>query len=480
MTKRLTTVTTTTDRSSDLKTNRGAPREIVMEKTLLLKRASAGAAALACATVILMSSLPGRLSAQAQTDDATNKVALLAEGKKTFRFETFGDEDFWGGVLKLHQVIAGAKLGGVGQGLSPKTAAALGLKADIDALPDDLVTQIKAGAVNLDDPATTLGLLRLNAVVGVTGIFEGNKLKSMGIQCAICHSTVDQSFTAPGLPAGIIGHRLDGWANRDINMGAIAAQSPDLSPVANLLGVDQATVRKVLNSWGPGKFDAEVFMDGQAFRPDGKPAATLIPPAFGLAGVNLNTWTGWGTVTYWNALVANLEMHGKGRFADPRLNDATQFPIAAKNNFGNVNPDIDPDDDRVTSKLGGLHAYQLSLAAPRMPAQPFNFPAQRGDKLFSGKAKCNSCHAEPLWTEPGMNLHKGADVCIDDFQANRSPAKMYRTAPLGGLFTHQKGGFYHDGRFATLNDVVEHYDSCMKLGLTGEEKSDLIAYLLTL
>jgi hypothetical protein len=451
-----------------------------MGKTLLLKRASAGAVVLGCATAILMTSLPPRASAQAQDSAAAAASALLADGKKTFRFETFGDEDFWGGVLNLHQVIAGAKLGGVGAGLSPKTAAALGIKGDIDALPQDVITQLQAGTMNLDDPATTLALLRLNAVVGITGIFEGDNLKSMGIQCAVCHSTVDNSFSAPGLPPGIIGHRLDGWANRDINMGAIVAQAPDLSPVANLLGVDQATVRKVLNSWGPGKFDAEIFMDGQAFRPDGKSAATLIPPAFGLAGVNLNTWTGWGSVTYWNAFVANLEMHGKGRFLDPRLNDPVQFPIAAKNNFGNVNPDIDPDDDRITPKLAGLHAYQLSLASPKMPNQPFNFPARRGDALFSGKAKCNSCHAEPLWTEAGFNMHKGADVCIDDFQANRAPAKMYRTAPLGGLFTHQKGGFYHDGRFANLQEVVDHYDGCLKLGLTGEEKSDLIAYLLTL
>lgn len=450
-----------------------------MEKTILLKRASAVAAALGCATAILMSSLPSRVSAQTQTR-TVDAATLLAEGQKTFRFDTFGDEDFWGGVLKLHQVIAGSKLGGVGPGVSPKTAIGVGLKVDVDALPQDLVSQVKAGAVNFDDPATTLALLRLNAVVGVTGVFDGDKLKSLGIQCAVCHSTVDQSFSAPGLPAGNVGHRLDGWPNREINMGAIAALSPDLSVVAGVLGVDQDTVRKVLNSWGPGKFDAEVFMDGQAFRPDGKPAATLIPPAFGLAGVSINTWTGWGSVTYWNALVATLEMHGKGRFWDPRLNDATQFPIAAKFKFGNLNQDMSPDDDRVTSKLAGLHAYQLSLTAPRLPAQPFNFSAERGDKLFSGKAQCNNCHAEPLWTEPGWNMHKGADVCIDDFQANRSPGKGYRTAPLGGLYTHQKGGFYHDGRFATLLDVVEHYNGCLSLGLTAEEKNDLIAYLLTL
>src|SRR5689334_12423329 len=208
--------------------------------------------------------------------NATQKVLM---GEQVFRFDTFGDEGFWGDTLKLHQAIAGSKLGGVGPGVSPKTALAVGLKVDSDALPADLVAQVKAGQVNLDDPATTVALLRLNAVVGVTGIFDksGRSLTSMGIQCALCHSTVDDSF-APG-----IGHRRDGWANRDLNVGAIVALAPDLSAVAKVLGVDQETVRKVLNSWGPGKFDAELFLDGKAFRPDGKSAATLIPPAFGLA-----------------------------------------------------------------------------------------------------------------------------------------------------------------------------------------------------
>ena len=419
------------------------------------------------------------LAAQAQRGGGGD-AQKIAEGRKTFRFDTFGDEAFWGDTLKLHQAIAGSKLGGVGAGVSPKTALAVGLKVDAEALPRTLVQQIQSGGVNLDDPATTLALLKMNAVVGVTGVFDGDQLKSVGIQCALCHSTVDQSFTAPGIPAGNVGRRLDGWANRDLNVGAIIALAPDLSVVANLLGTDQATVRQVLNSWGPGKFDAELFLDGKAFRPDGKSAATLIPPAFGLAGVNLHTWTGWGSIPFWNAFVANLEMHGKGRFFDPRLNDAVQFPIAAKNHFGNVNPDLSPDDDRITPKLAALHEYQLSLAAPKAGRQAENLAVQRGDQLFSGRARCNNCHTEPLWTEPGWNMHKGAEVCIDEFQASRAPDKAYRTAPLGGLFTHQKGGFYHDGRFATLLDVVNHYDDCMRLGLSAGEKSDLIAYLLTL
>src|SRR5579864_6785861 len=240
---------------------------------------------------------------------------LTKEGRKIFRFDTFGDEAYWGDTLKLYQAIEGAKLGGVGPGVSPATALAVGLKVDVDALPDALTAALTEGKVNLNDPATTLALLKLNSVLGVTGFFnEQGTLRSVGIQCAFCHSTVDNSF-APG-----IGHRLDGWANRDLNVGAIVALAPNLRPDADLLGVNQATVRAVLNSWGPGHFDAELLLDGKAFRPDGKTSAVLIPPAFGLAGVNLHTWTGWGSVTYWNAFVANLEMHGKGTFFDPRLN----------------------------------------------------------------------------------------------------------------------------------------------------------------
>jgi len=403
-----------------------------------------------------------------------NAQQKVAQGRHTFRFDTFGDEAFWGGTLKLHQAIEGSKFGGVGPGISPRLALMLGLKVDADALPHDVQEQIKHGTVSLNDPATTLALLRLNAVVGITGVFNGNNtLSSVGIQCALCHSTVDDSF-APG-----IGHRLDGWANRDLNVGAIIAAAPDLTAFATLLDTDQATVRKVLLSWGPGKFDAELALDGKAFRPDGKSAATLIPPAFGLGGINLHTWTGWGSIPYWNAFVAVLEMHGKGRFFDPRLNDPVQFPIAAKNGFGNVQ--IDPDSDLVTSKLSDLQEYEVSIPSPQPPPGSFSTEAaKRGDALFSGKAKCNTCHSEPLWTEPGWNLHTPAEICIDDFQANRAPDHRYRTSPLGALFTHEKGGFYHDGRFATLGDVVDHYNSCMSLGLSESERSDLIQYLLSL
>lgn len=426
-----------------------------------------------------------------------NAIQKVQQGQQIFRFDTFGDQAFWGDTLKLHQAIEGATLGGVGPGVSPKTALAVGLKVDIDALPRDLVEQIEKGRVNLNDPAVTLALLKLNAVVGVNGIFNSSgTLQSVGIQCALCHSTVDNSAPAlcagqltPNPGTGCIGHRLDGWANRDLNVGAIVALAPDLTVIANLLSTDQATVRKVLNSWGPGKFDAELLLDGKAFNPqqatDGVTTGTnvsgasLIPPAFGLGGVNLHTWVGWGSVPHWNAFVANLEMHGKGRFFDPRLNNASQFPIAAANGMADL-PHISPDDDLITSKLAALQLYQLSIPAPNATVPFDKAAAARGDELFSGKAGCNNCHVEPLWTEPGWNLHTASEVCIDSFQADRGPDKRYRTSPIGALSTHFTGGFYHDGRFADLNAVVNHYDKCMNLGLTDSEKSDLIQYLLSL
>ena len=197
-----------------------------------------------------------------------NAEQMLAGGRNTFRYDTFGDEAFWGDALKLHQAIEGSAHGGQGAGVSPRTALAVGVKIDADALPEALVQQVQKGAVDLNDPATTLALLQLNSVVGVTGFFNPDgSLKSIGIQCALCHSTVDNSFSAPGIPAGNVGHRLDGWPNRDLNVGAIVNLAPDLSAPDKVLGVDDATLRKVLLSWGPGKFDAEVFMDGKGFRP---------------------------------------------------------------------------------------------------------------------------------------------------------------------------------------------------------------------
>lgn len=403
-----------------------------------------------------------------------NAVQSIEKGRQIFRFDTFGDEAFWGDTLNLDATIAGAANGGIGPGLTPAQALGLGLKVDIDAIPQPLQNKLRRGEVNLNDPATTLALLQLNSVLGVTGFFSNNKLTSVGIQCALCHSTVNDSF-APG-----IGGRLDGWANRDLNVGAIIAFAPDVSAFATLLGTSQEGVRQVLNSWGPGKFDAELSLDGKAFQDppaNTKSAATLIPPAFGLAGVNLHTWTGWGSVTHWNAFVANLEMHGKGTFFDPRLDNAAQFPIAAANGFGNVRntPDL------ITPKLADLHLYQLAIPAPAPPAGSFNATAaNRGRALFAGKAACATCHVPPLFTEPGWNMHTPAEIGIDSFQADRSPDHRYRTSPLKGLWTHTKGGFYHDGRFATLLDVVNHYNGVKSLGLTAAEKQDLVEYLKSL
>ena len=402
-----------------------------------------------------------------------NREQMFSRGRQVFRYDTFGDEAYWGGTLRLHEAIAGAKNDGVGPGVSPKTALAVGLKVDADALPADLVAEIRAGHVNLDDPATTLALLKLNSVVGVTGFFDpGGKLTSMGIQCAFCHSTVDDSF-APG-----IGHRLDGWPNRDLNVGAIVSLAPNLNPVADLLGADIPTVKKVLASWGPGKYDAELNVDGRALRPDGKAAATLIPPAFGLAGVNNHTWSGSrGTLPYWNAYVGVTQMHGKGTFIDRRL-DVAENKIAMKTHLG----DTRADPDLVSGQLAALHYYQLSLPAPTPPAGSFDADAAaRGDQIFRGKAKCSTCHVPPLYTEPGWNLHSPAEIGVDSFQAKRSPGEhAYRTAPLHGLFAHSKGGFYHDGRFATLRDVVDHYNTLKKLGLTEQEKRELVEFLKSL
>ncbi len=411
---------------------------------------------------------------RAPSDDSVDHAAkvLVRQGRATFRFDTFGDEKFWGDTLHLNQAIAGADNGGVGPGVSPKTALAVGLKVDVAALPWSVRDALAKGQVNLDDPAVTLALLKLNSVVGVKGFFASDgSLRSVGIECALCHSTVDDSF-APG-----IGKRLDGWANRDLNVGAIVSLAPNLQPVANLLHTDVATVKAVLAAWGPGKFDAELFMDGKAFRPDGKTAATLIPPAFGLLGVNQHTSTGWGSVTYWNAFVANLEMHGQGTFYDPRLDDAKQFPIAAENRFGHTKAAV----DLISPKLPALEAYQLALAAPRAPKGSFDAAsAQRGKNLFMGQATCSTCHVAPTFSEPGFNMHSGEEIGIDNFQADRSPTHMYRTSPLRGLWSHQKGGFYHDGRFPDLDAVVRHYNSTFDLGLTTAQQKDLVEYLKSL
>ena len=403
---------------------------------------------------------------------AQNSVRMVDEGRRIFRHDTFGDEAFWGGTLQLHRAIAGERFGGVGPGVSPTTALSVGLKVDAEALLPETIDAIKEGHVNLNDPAVTLALLDRNAVVGVTAQRGSDGgLATVGINCALCHSTVDNSV------AFGIGRRLDGWPNRDLNVGANVALAPDLQAIADLLKTDQQTVRAVLGSWGPGKFDAELILDGKAFRPDGRTSATLLPAAFGLAGVNLHTYTGWGSVPHWNGLVANLEMHGQGTFVDARLNDPVRFPVAARAGFGNVRH----DPDLITSKLPALQVYQLSLSTPVPPHGSFDESAARAGKdVFNGAGRCSSCHVPPLFTEPGWNMHSASEIGIDDFQSSRSPDGMYRTTPLAGLFTRQKGGFYHDGRFADLRAVVDHYDQVLGLNLSEQAKANLVEYLKSL
>jgi hypothetical protein len=410
-----------------------------------------------------------------------NSRQLVTSGRQIFRFDTFGDETFWGDQLQLHQAVAQ---------LSPRQALDLGLKVDSAALPRSMIEAIEHGLINVDDPAVTLQLLKLGAVVGVMGFFNSDgALSSIGLTCAICHSTVDNRV------AFGIGERIDGLANRDLNVGAIAAAAPNLQPVVDVLRIvdptmNAAKVRAIFDRWGPGKFDAELFLDGKAFQPDGRSAATLIPNARGLAGFNLHTWTGgWGTVPYWNAFVAVNELHGIGTFFDERFDDAAQFPIAAALRLGHVS--TDPDSDRVTSKLPALHFYQLALPAVK-PRPGIDFDpdaAERGDGLFSGKANCNSCHHEPVWTEPGWNQHSADELKIDSFEADRSPGHAYKTMNLAGIFVRErglfmrvenKGHFYHDGRFQTLFDVVNSYNTRFNLGLTDQEKFDLVEYLKSL
>ncbi len=484
--------------------------QMVPRKTLLVGGALLGVSLLVGAGFAVGERLTARADqdASAPFDQAirANTTKLLEGGRHVFRFDTFGDEAFWGDTIKLHRAIEGSRFGGVGPGVSPATALAVGLKVDVDALPEQLQEQLQAGQVNLNDPAVTLALLKLNAVVGVTGFFNADgSLKSMGIQCALCHSTVDNSF------AFGIGHRVDGVGNRDLEVGQIVNLSPDLSAVDQFFGLPDATVRAVLKSWSRGTFDAEVFLDGKAFHNDQNGvnrAPTVIPNALGLAGVNLHTYTGWGQVTYWNAFVANLEMHGVGTFFDPRINNAAQFPIAVRNHTFDVRQ---PEGaDQITAKLAALHVYQLDIPAPRPPAGSFDEAAAgRGATVFrtapgtdpvtGARVVCSTCHVPPLYTEPGWNIHSGAEVGVDDFQADRTPALSdgssaapvhgYRTAPLNGAWTREidgpvfhsrGGGFFHDGRFATLMDVVNHYNTVFAMGLTDPQKRDLVEFLKSL
>jgi mono/diheme cytochrome c family protein len=357
--------------------------------------------------------------------------AQLAQGQQTFRFDTFGDETFWTDTLRIHEVISA--------GVSPATALSVGLKVDADALPPGTLEN-----ADLNSPATTVALLKLNAVVGLKGIVESvngkDTLTRVGITCALCHSTVNNSVQ-PG-----IGQRQDGWPNLDLNSGAIIALSPALT------GAQKA----VYNSWGPGKYDARYNFDGQ-----NDPA--VIPPAYGLNGVNSVTYTGDGDrPAYWNRYVAVTQMHGHGSFTEPRLNVSVSNP-----------------PDQVESKLPDLEAYQLSLASPAAPPGTFDAAAAaRGQVVFTGAGQCSTCHLGSSFTDANTRLHPPAEVPTDPKHAERSASKMYRTTPLRGLWQHAP--YFHDGSAATLEDVVNRYDSAKNLQLTPQQKSDLIEYLKSL
>ena len=367
---------------------------------------------------------------------------LAAQGKDVFRFDTFGDESFWTDTLRIHEVITAA--------VDPTTALSVGLKVDAQALPAEVVQGIQDGSISLTDPATTVALLKLNAVVGLKGTVETvngkDTLTAVGITCALCHSTVDNSFDEG------IGSRLDGWPNHQLNPGAIIALSPALTP----------DLKAVYNSWGPGKYDPRFNFDGQN-------GPQVIPPAYGLLGIDRITVTGDGDeVAYWNRYVGVTQMHGHGSFAEPRTGVSVNNP-----------PDL------ISSKLPALQAYQLSLNAPAPPPGSFDpAAAARGQQVFNGPAQCATCHAGPLFTDANTRLHLPAEVVSEPepngapSYASRSATKMYRTAPLRGVWQHPP--YFHNGIAATLEDVVEIYDSRKGLGLTAEQKADLVQYLKSL
>jgi mono/diheme cytochrome c family protein len=369
-----------------------------------------------------------------------------ASGLTIFRFDTFGDEQLWTDVLKMHEVMAT---------VSPRTALSVGLKVDVEALPATVVAALRDGQVNLDDPAVTLELLRLNAVVGIIGkIDDTGRLASVGTTCALCHSTVDNSF------ASGIGRRLDGWPNRDLNAGVILGLSPTL-----------AAFKTEFAAWGPGKYDPRHHaFDGSNLIPLNEPSLpVLIPPAYGLQGVGFETYTGDGPISYWNSYVGISQMGGKGNFSDPRIGlTITQKP------------------DLITSKLPALRDYQLTLQPPAAPAGSFNAAAaRRGERLFHGKAACASCHIPPTYTDVASGpdssvpvLHDPASVGGEPVYASRSATKQYRATPLRGAWQHPP--YFHDGSAATLLAVVNRYDQLFRLNLSAQQKADLVEFLKSL
>lgn len=353
---------------------------------------------------------------------------LVAAGREVFRFDTFGDEVYWTDTLRLHEVV---------QQVDPRTALAVGLKVDADAVPAEVLA-----SADLTDPATTAALLKLDAVLGIDAdVGEDGRITRLGITCALCHSTVDDAVM-PG-----VGSRMDGWANRDLDVGAIVALSPAVP----------AELKQVLRSWGPGRYDPRINMDGLN-------TPLVLPPAYGLHGVALETYTGEGPVSYWNAYVAVTQMHGRGDFRDPRLG-----------------VDIDHDPDLVTEKLPALAEYQFSLEAPAPPAGSFDAAAaERGAAVFAGDGGCAGCH-DPTSFFTDVNagvLHAAEETGMDPAYAERTTTGLYRTTPLRGLWQHAP--YFHDGSAATLAEVVDHYDGVLRLGLTARERADLVEYLKSL
>ena len=388
------------------------------------------------------------VSGLAQTDqDEHQGNDRRREGQNIFRNDTFGDEQLWTDVLRMHEVIPT---------VDPATALAVGLKVDVDALPPAVIAALRAGQVDLTDPAVTIELLRLNAVIGVRGtVNEQGQLTKVGVTCALCHSTVDDSF-APS-----IGTRLDGWANIDLNVGAIVALSPALDEVT----------KAEFKAWGPGKYDPRHHaFNGTSIIPLNSPSLPIvIPPIYGLKGVGFETFTADGPISYWNSYVGVGQMGGHGAFNDPRIGL-----------FINQTPDL------VTPKLPALLDYQLWLKTPKAPAGSFDRQAaQRGKHLFRNEARCSTCHQGSTLTDvlsrpdsKGPVLHDPADVGTDSRYAERSATGQYRTTPLRGLLQHPP--YFHDGSAADLRAVVEHYNRHFRLNLTPQQKADLVEYLKSL
>lgn len=409
-----------------------------------------GAAAIVLALTMayaISSYTPATQAEQTGSASGRDGEQTLRDGQAIFRFDTFGDEQLWTDVLRMHEVIPA---------VDPVTALAVGLKVDVEALPPAVIEALRAGHVDLTDPAVTIELLRLNAVVGVKGtVSETGQLTKVGVTCALCHSSVDDSF-APG-----IGKRMDGWANIDLNVGAIVALSPALDPAT----------KAEFNTWGPGKYDPRHhYFDGSTIVSLNSPSLPIvIPPIYGLKGVEFETFTADGPISYWNAYVGVGQMGGRGNFSDPRIGL-----------FIAQTPDL------VTPKLPALLAYQLSLRAPKAPNGTVNqAAASRGKQLFRNEAGCAACHQSPNFTDvlsgpdPSVPfLHHPVDTGMDPAYAARTATRMYRTTPLRGLQQHPP--YFHDGSAATLLDVVNHYDEHFGLNLTEAQKADLVEYLKSL